>query len=120
MFFWCQASPDANKPQTESSKPKPETNAKEINPTKDSQIATPAVQEGVKESQVEGEEGLPAYPYDRLRTSSTNPATDIDVTKREVNPAVFMKPLPSRLISQALTLLYCHIADLSIFVRVQR
>nr|CAB3471060.1 unnamed protein product [Digitaria exilis] len=79
-----KASPDSNKPQTESSKPKPETNAKEINPTEDSQIATPAVQEDVKESQVEGEEGLPVYPYDRLRTSSTNPATDIDVTKREI------------------------------------
>ncbi|RCV22068.1 hypothetical protein SETIT_4G190500v2 [Setaria italica] len=78
-----KASPDASKPQTEASKPNPETNAKESNPTKDSQIATPAVQEDVKESQAEGEEGLPVYPYDRLRTSSTNPATDIDVTKRE-------------------------------------
>ncbi|CAL5039770.1 unnamed protein product [Urochloa decumbens] len=77
-----KASPDANKPQTEASKPKPETNDKESNPTKDSQVATPAAQD-VKESQADGvEEGL-VYPYDRLRTSSTNPATDIDVTKRE-------------------------------------
>jgi gelsolin len=90
IFFWCQASPDANKPQTEASKPKPETNAKESNPTKDNPAATPTVQEDVKESQAEGEEGLLAYPYDRLRTSSTNPATDIDVTKREVNPDVLM------------------------------
>lgn len=29
------------------------------------------------------EEGLPTYPYECLITSSTNPVTDIDVTKRE-------------------------------------
>ncbi|KAJ1260205.1 hypothetical protein BS78_10G214500 [Paspalum vaginatum] len=78
-----KASPDANKLQTEASKPKPETNAKESNSTKDGQIATSTVQEDAKEIQAEGKEG-PVYPYDRLRTSSTNPATDIDVTKREV------------------------------------
>jgi hypothetical protein len=39
----------------------------------------------VKEGQPEDEEGLPVYPYDRLRTSSTNPATDIDQARREVS-----------------------------------
>lgn len=79
----------------EASKPKLETNTKEINPTKDNQIATPAVEEDVKESQAEGQAGLPIYPYDRLRTSSANPPTDIDVTKREVNLSALMAPLPN-------------------------
>jgi len=79
-----KASPDASKPQIEANKPTLETNAKEINPTKDSQIATPTVEEDVKESQAECQAGLPIYPYDSLRTSSTNIPTDIDVTKREI------------------------------------
>jgi gelsolin len=91
MFFRCQAGPNANKPQTEAIKPKPETNAMESSSAKDSQISTPVAQD-VKEVS-EGEEGLPVYPYDRLRTSSTNPAPDIDVTKREVNTAVLVTPL---------------------------
>ncbi|KAI9080938.1 hypothetical protein K1719_037099 [Acacia pycnantha] len=33
--------------------------------------------------EVEDEEGLPIYPYERLKISSTSPVTDIDVTKRE-------------------------------------
>lgn len=45
---------------------------------------TPTIQEDVKEDQPEDEEGLPTYPYDRLRTSSSNPVTDIDSTRREV------------------------------------
>jgi hypothetical protein len=120
MFFCCQASLDASKPQTEASKPNSEMNAKESNPTKDSQITAPVVQEDVKESQAEGEERLPVYPYDRLRTSSTNPPTDIDVTKREVNPAVLTIPLPNYVNTQPLTLLYWHLADISVFIRVQR
>lgn len=30
------------------------------------------------------DEGLTTYPYDCLKTSSTNPAPDIDITRREV------------------------------------
>ena len=87
MFFWCEASPDANKPQSEASKPKPEVNAKESSTpaAKDGQTVTPTIQEDVKEGQPEDEEGLPVYPYDRLRTASTNPATDIDQARREVS-----------------------------------
>ncbi|GJN39013.1 hypothetical protein PR202_gb28103 [Eleusine coracana subsp. coracana] len=77
-----KATPDANKPQTEAIKPKLEANARESSPAKDSQTAIPVAREDVKEGS-EGEEGIPVYPYDRLRTSSTNPAPDIDVTKRE-------------------------------------
>lgn len=42
------------------------------------------IQEDVKENEVEDEEGLTLYPYERLITGSTDPAPDIDVTKREV------------------------------------
>ncbi|KAL6525515.1 Villin-4 [Orobanche hederae] len=41
------------------------------------------IQEDVKEDEVEDDEGLPVYPYDRLITSSADPVEDIDVTKRE-------------------------------------
>ncbi|GFP82043.1 villin-4 [Phtheirospermum japonicum] len=41
------------------------------------------IQEDVKEDEVEDDEGLPIYPYERLTTSSTDPVEDIDVTKRE-------------------------------------
>ncbi|KAL8152533.1 hypothetical protein V2J09_010293 [Rumex salicifolius] len=36
-----------------------------------------------KESVVEDDAGLPTFPYDRITTTSTDPITDIDVTKRE-------------------------------------
>lgn len=52
---------------TESPKPKPET-----------------IQEDVKEGEGEDEEGLPVFPYERLTITSTDPVTEIDVTKREV------------------------------------
>jgi gelsolin len=82
-----KASPDANKPQSEASKPKSEVNAKESSTpaAKDGKTVAPTIQEDVKEGQPEDEEGLPVFPYDRLRTSSTNPATDIDHSRREVS-----------------------------------
>lgn len=42
------------------------------------------IEEDATEGEVEDDEGLPVYPYERLTTSSTDPAEDIDVTKREV------------------------------------
>ncbi|KAJ0701224.1 putative villin headpiece, villin/Gelsolin, ADF-H/Gelsolin-like domain superfamily [Helianthus annuus] len=42
------------------------------------------VKENVKENEVEDDEGLTLYPYERLTTSSTDPAPDIDVTRREM------------------------------------
>ncbi|KAL0428335.1 UNVERIFIED_CONTAM: Villin-4 [Sesamum latifolium] len=41
------------------------------------------IQEDVKENEAEDDEGLQVYPYDRLKTTSTDPVSDIDVTKRE-------------------------------------
>lgn len=43
------------------------------------------IEEDVKEGEPEDEEGLTLYPYERLKTTSTDPVKDIDVTKREVN-----------------------------------
>ncbi|XP_052198990.1 villin-4-like [Diospyros lotus] len=65
----------------EAPKPKPETNSKEKYMS--SRIEALTIQEDVKEGEAEDEEGLPVYPYERLRISSTDPVTEIDVTKRE-------------------------------------
>ncbi|KAI3701709.1 hypothetical protein L6452_26981 [Arctium lappa] len=48
-----------------------------------SRIETLAIQEDVKEGEVEDAEGAIIYPYERLTTSSTDPAADIDILKRE-------------------------------------
>ncbi|XP_047330593.1 villin-4-like [Impatiens glandulifera] len=49
-----------------------------------SRIEALTIQEDTKEGEAEEDDGLPVYPYERLTTSSTDPPTDIDVTKREV------------------------------------
>ncbi|KAI9080961.1 hypothetical protein K1719_037122 [Acacia pycnantha] len=64
----------------EAPKPKPETNNNKEN-SMTTRIESQTITEDVKE--VEDEEGLPIYPYERLKISSTSPVTDIDVTKRE-------------------------------------
>lgn len=38
----------------------------------------------MKEGEADDDEELVTYPYERLTKLSTNPATEIDVTKREV------------------------------------
>ncbi|KDP35406.1 hypothetical protein JCGZ_10390 [Jatropha curcas] len=48
-----------------------------------SRLESLTIQEDVKEGEAEDEEGLPTYPYERLKINSTDPATEIDVTKRE-------------------------------------
>ncbi|KAL8136385.1 hypothetical protein V2J09_002386 [Rumex salicifolius] len=42
-----------------------------------------SIAEDAKEEEPEDDDGLSTHPYDRLKTTSTDPATDIDVTKRE-------------------------------------
>ncbi|KAE8673591.1 Villin-4 [Hibiscus syriacus] len=41
------------------------------------------IQEDAKEGEAEDEEGLPIYPYEHLKTTSTDPVSEVDVTKRE-------------------------------------
>ncbi|XP_075674123.1 villin-4-like [Castanea sativa] len=72
-----KVSPEAIKP-----KPKPETNDNKEN-SMSSRIESLTIQEDVKEGEAEDDEGLPIYPYERLKISSTDPAAEIDVTKRE-------------------------------------
>lgn len=47
-------------------------------------IESLTIEEDVKEGEVEDEEGLTIHPYESLTTNSSNPVSDIDVTKREV------------------------------------
>ncbi|KAM3693961.1 hypothetical protein ACJW31_07G024900 [Castanea mollissima] len=74
-----KVSPEAIKPKP---KPKPETNDNKEN-SMSSRIESLTIQEDVKEGEAEDDEGLPIYPYERLKISSTDPAAEIDVTKRE-------------------------------------
>ncbi|XP_022755448.1 villin-4-like isoform X4 [Durio zibethinus] len=48
-----------------------------------SRLESLTIQEDVKEGEAEDEEGLPIYPYERLKITSTDPVSEIDVTKRE-------------------------------------
>ncbi|TYH36428.1 hypothetical protein ES332_D13G264300v1 [Gossypium tomentosum] len=69
------ASPAAAK----TTSPEPKTKENSMS----SRLESLTIQEDVKEGETEDEEGLPIHPYERLTTSSTDPVTDIDVTKRE-------------------------------------
>ncbi|GKV20555.1 hypothetical protein SLEP1_g30656 [Rubroshorea leprosula] len=61
------------------STPTPDSKEKSMS----SRLESLTIQEDVKEGEAEDEEGLPTYPYERLTTNSTEPVTEIDVTKRE-------------------------------------
>ncbi|XP_057978929.1 villin-4-like [Malania oleifera] len=74
--------PRSLKVSPEAPKPKPEMISKENSMS--SRIEALTIQEDVKEDEAEDEEGLPIYPYERLKISSNDPITEIDVTKREV------------------------------------
>eukprot|EP00262_Sarcandra_glabra_P008787 TRINITY_DN2252_c1_g2_i1.p1 TRINITY_DN2252_c1_g2~~TRINITY_DN2252_c1_g2_i1.p1 ORF type:complete len:320 (+),score=56.97 TRINITY_DN2252_c1_g2_i1:107-961(+) len=69
------------KASPEEQKPKPEANSKENSMS--SRIEALTIQEDVKEDEVEDEEGLPIFPYERLKILSPDPVAEIDVTKRE-------------------------------------
>ncbi|KAL7134363.1 hypothetical protein ABFS83_11G021800 [Erythranthe nasuta] len=66
----------------ETSKSTPETISRQ-NSVEESKPKPETIQEDVKENEAEDDEGLPVHPYERLKTTSTDPAEDIDVTKRE-------------------------------------
>ncbi|GMH03158.1 hypothetical protein Nepgr_004997 [Nepenthes gracilis] len=73
--------PRSLKVSPEASKPASELHSKENSMS--SRIEALTIQEDSKEGEAEDEEGLPLYPYERLVTTSTDPVTEIDVTKRE-------------------------------------
>ncbi|XP_004296465.1 PREDICTED: villin-4 isoform X2 [Fragaria vesca subsp. vesca] len=62
-------------------KAKSETNNKET--CMGSKMESLTIEEDVKEGEAE-DEGLPVHPYQRVKTTSTDPVADIDVTKREI------------------------------------
>lgn len=49
-----------------------------------SRIESLTIKEDMTEGETEVEECLPVYPYERIKTDSTDPIAEIDVTKREV------------------------------------
>lgn len=63
---------------------KAEVDPKESTTGMSDRIEVLTIQEDAKEGEAEDEEGLPIFPYERLKTTSTDPVTEIDVTKREV------------------------------------
>lgn len=62
--------------------PKPDAESKENR--MNNRIETLTIQENVEEGEADDDEGILTYPYQRLTILSTNPVTEIDVTKREV------------------------------------
>lgn len=79
-----------NKTQTES---KNNGNGKDSLAVMSKRLGAFTIQEDVKEGEPEDEEGLTLYPYHRLITASTDPAPEIDATKREVQISLSL-PLP--------------------------
>ena len=77
--------PESQAPESSSKgKEEKKENDKEGEKSMSSKIVSLTIQEDAKEG-VEDEEDLPAYPYERLETTSPDPVTDIDVTRREVS-----------------------------------
>lgn len=64
--------------------PKPDANSKGTTPMSSRKMGPLTIKEDANENKVEDDEGLTIYPYERLTTSSTNPAPDIDVARREI------------------------------------
>lgn len=75
--------PRPKKVSPESPTSKSESITKDNSDSMSSRIVALTIQEDIKEGEAEDEEGLPVYPYDRLRTTSSDPVTEIDLTKRE-------------------------------------
>ncbi|XP_057767306.1 villin-4-like [Salvia miltiorrhiza] len=75
--------PRSTKASPEAPKPKPEPLSRQNSVDQSPKTKPEPIQEDVKENEAEDEEGLTIYPYERLKTTSTDPVSDIDLTKRE-------------------------------------
>ncbi|KAG8086995.1 hypothetical protein GUJ93_ZPchr0010g7989 [Zizania palustris] len=64
-------------------KPTQEEDVKHGIDTMTSGVESFTINEDAKENEPEDDEGLPVYPYDRLKTTAAHPVTEIDVTRRE-------------------------------------
>lgn len=87
-FIGHKASPKTpESPASESNSKEKEgkkENDKELEKSMSSRIESLTIQEDAKEG-VEDEEDFPVHPYERLKTTSADPVSDIDVTRREVS-----------------------------------
>lgn len=81
-----KAEPEAPKAEPEAPKAEPEADSENDSMKNNAEPPKPkpeTIQEDMKENEAEDEEGLPIYPFERLRTDSTDPVAEIDVKKRE-------------------------------------
>lgn len=85
MFFdkECNLAPFWVKGSSED-KAKSEGNFDDSPTSVSTRIESLTIQEDVMEGEAEDDEGLPVFPYERLTTSSADPVSEIDITKREV------------------------------------
>ncbi|AQK41775.1 Cationic amino acid transporter 5 [Zea mays] len=68
---------------SESEKPKQKGDGKGVH-TVVTRVESLTINEDVKENKPEDEDSLPIYLYERLKTTTTDPVTEIDVTRQEV------------------------------------
>ncbi|XP_074273714.1 villin-4-like [Silene latifolia] len=67
-------------PRSRKETPTPDSNSAAEMPK---ETSMDSIQEDIKEDDAEEDEGLTVYPYDRLTTTSEDPAPEIDLTRRE-------------------------------------
>jgi gelsolin len=60
-------------------KPQQEEDAKDMSDTMTNRVESLTINEDVKENEPEDDEGLPIYSYEHLKTTATDPVTEIDV-----------------------------------------
>jgi len=79
-----------------------------------------SINEDSKEEEAEEESSLPTFPYERLKTDSEDPVSDVDLTRREVR---FFKTLNTyyniRLLSLCFMSSAWYFAGILDFSRVQ-
>ncbi|KAJ0962245.1 hypothetical protein J5N97_030073 [Dioscorea zingiberensis] len=75
--------PKSVKVSSDVNKLKPAVSTRQTATSMSTRIEALTIQEDLKEDEAEDEEGLIIFPYDRVKITSTNPVSGIDVTKRE-------------------------------------
>jgi gelsolin len=102
---------------SESEKPKQEGDGKGVH-TVTTRVESLTINEDVKENELEDEDILPIYLYERLKTTTADPVTEIDVMRREVISRSHITFLFQKNVMVTLFSIWC--ADLLIFDWIQR
>jgi gelsolin len=92
--------------------PKQEGDGKGVH-TVATRVESLTINEDVKENEPEDEDNLPIYLYERLKTTTADPVTEIDVTRREVISSSHITFLLQKNVMVTLFSIWC--ADLLIF-----